>query len=515
MRAEWRGSKRKVFAIFGVMTRAKVLSLFPLATITAYWLGNQAVLFAVSVILPIILAIQAFIRPNESTENNRLGDALTDLPQPKILVDLLSHTLENKHKTGLNTACIVVDIDGFTKLNTSLGQARGNDVLKRISDRIVAAVREEDVVVRLENDCFAIALDPVYKVDLESTLSVVRRIQKSVHDPMNLAGSSIAISISSGYCLGSGSPENTGESLVQAAKNAMKEARRNGAGGIRGYSSDLSIRHKTRSILNDEVTEALKRGQIIPWFQPQISTLTGEVVGFEALARWLHPRRGILQAADFIPAIQSAGLFVQLGEMMLTQSLSAMQKWQDAGHSVDRVGINLSDQELCNPRLLEQINWELDRFGMSPDRLNFEVLETVLADPKDINISNNLRELAASGCNIDLDCFGTGHSSITSLRQFPIKRIKIDKSFVKNIHIERGQKNMMRAIMNLADQLDIQALADGAEDIEELKLLSEMGCEFVQGFCIARAMPADDALTWLTSYNEKLLRGKSVEKLAI
>ena len=207
-------------------------------------------------------------------------------------------------------------------------------MLKRISDRIVAAVREEDVVVRLENDCFAIALDPVYKVDLESTLSVVRRIQKSVHDPMNLAGSSIAISISSGYCLGSGSPENTGESLVQAAKNAMKEARRNGAGGIRGYSSDLSIRHKTRSILNDEVTEALKRGQIIPWFQPQISTLTGEVVGFEALARWLHPRRGILQAADFIPAIQSAGLFVQLGEMMLTQSLSAMQKWQDAGHPV-------------------------------------------------------------------------------------------------------------------------------------------------------------------------------------
>ncbi|MDG1531254.1 MAG: diguanylate cyclase [Paracoccaceae bacterium] len=200
------------------MTRAKVLSLFPLATITAYWLGNQAVLFAVSVILPIILAIQAFIRPNESTENNRLGDALTDLPQPKILVDLLSHTLENKQKTGLNTACIVVDIDGFTRLNTSLGQARGNDVLKRISDRIVAAVREEDVVVRLENDCFAIALDPVYKVDLESTLSVVRRIQKSVHDPMNLAGSSIAISISSGYCLGSGSPENTGESLVQAAK---------------------------------------------------------------------------------------------------------------------------------------------------------------------------------------------------------------------------------------------------------------------------------------------------------
>jgi len=515
MRSAWHNYKRNGLKFFNVLTRANVLSLFPLATITAYWIGNQAILFVVSVILPLILAVQAFVRPPESIQKTIDGDPLTRLPQPEILTAQLDKVLQDKHKTGLNTACIVVDVDGFTKLNMSLGQVQGNEFLKRVGDRIVASVREEDIVVRLENDSFAIALDPVYKVDLESTLSIVRRIQKAVHESMNLGGSAISATISSGYCLGTGSPENTGQSLVHAATAAMEEARRNGTGGIRGYSSDLNLRNKTRSVLNDEVTEALKSGQIKAWFQPQISTLTGEVVGFEALARWVHPRRGILQPHDFFSAIESAGLFVHLGELMLTQSLAAMQKWQDAGQNVPRLGLNLSNHELSNPRLIEHLSWELDRYGFTPDRLCIEILESVLAKQNDANVAKNIHDLATLGCGIDLDDFGTGHSSITSLRQFPIQRIKIDKSFVTDIHLEKGQKNMLRAIMNLADQLGIQALAEGVEHLEELKILSQMGCEFVQGYCIARAMPPDDALTWLSSYNQKLHNGKTVKKLAV
>ena len=271
---------------------------------------------------------------------------------------------------------------------------------------------------------------------------------------------------------------------------------------------------KRRHNLEDDVERALAAGEIRPWFQPQISTDTGEITGFEALARWPHSDFGMIPPKDFLDAIAQGGLATRLTEEILRKSFAAMRNWDDAGLSVPSVGVNFSGEELQNPRLVDYIKLELDRFNLAAERLTVEVLETVVSDSSDDMITRNIAALANLGCRIDLDDFGTGHASIASIRRFAISRLKIDRSFVSRLDQDREQQNMLAAILTMSERLGLETLAEGVETSGEHAMLAQLGCGHVQGFGIARPMPFDDTLGWIREYNDKIKQSACVGRQA-
>ncbi len=212
----------------------------------------------------------------------------------------------------------------------------------------------------------------------------------------------------------------------------------------------------------------------------------------------------MIPPSEFLVAIEQAGLSSRLTEEILRKSFLALREWDSAGLHVPSVGVNFSSEELQNPKLVEHIRWELDRFDLSPDRLTVEVLETVVSESNDDMITRNIAALSELGCRIDLDDFGTGHASIASIRRFAINRLKIDRSFVTRLDQDREQQNMIAAILTMSERLGLETLAEGVETAGEHAMLAQLGCGHVQGFGIGRPMPMDDATNWIRQYRESM-----------
>jgi EAL domain-containing protein (putative c-di-GMP-specific phosphodiesterase class I) len=261
---------------------------------------------------------------------------------------------------------------------------------------------------------------------------------------------------------------------------------------------------QTRAQVREEVGTALENGQIQPWFQPQISTDTGLVTGFEALARWHHPDHGMVPPASFLPAIEQAGMLERLAEIMMFHAFSAVKAWDAAGLDIPQVGVNFAGPELNNPKLVDKVKWELDRFELAPERLAVEILETVVAGAPEDTTTRNIKMLGEMGCRIDLDDFGTGQASIASIRRFAVSRIKIDRSFVIKADRDPEQQRIISAILTMAERLNVETLAEGVETVGEHALLAQLGCSHVQGFGIARPMPFDKTIDWVRAHNAKL-----------
>ncbi|MCP4820637.1 MAG: EAL domain-containing protein, partial [Shimia sp.] len=282
------------------------------------------------------------------------------------------------------------------------------------------------------------------------------------------------------------------------------EARLSGTSNVRAYTADMGRKVISRRKTQSEAARTLQKDQIRAWFQPQISTDTGEVTGFEVLARWEHPERGILAPVQFLDVLNQTGQMGELADLMTRQALNAVSAWDDAGFHVPSVGVNFAGDELRSPTLVERLQWELDRNELSADRLGIEVLESVIAGTPDDMVVRNVEAIAKLGCHIDLDDFGTGHASISSIRRLPVKRIKIDRSFVTNVDRDTDQQKMIAAIVTLAERLDLSTLAEGVENAAEHAMLSQLGCAHVQGFGIARPMPFEDTITWMEAHKAKL-----------
>jgi len=212
----------------------------------------------------------------------------------------------------------------------------------------------------------------------------------------------------------------------------------------------------------------------------------------------------LIPPAEFLPDLQRGNMLERLGEVILYNALSAVRSWAAAGFDVPKVGVNFTSEELRNPKLLEKLEWELDRFNLAADRLAIEVLETVVAlSPEDI-IARNINGLAKMGCSSDLDDFGTGHASISSIRRFAVERIKIDRSFVMKVDRDADQQKMVSAILSMAERLGLDTLAEGVETAGEHAMLAQLGCRHVQGFGIGRPMPFEHTMDWIRTHNAKL-----------
>ena len=496
-------SLRAVFQSQQVAVDRVLPVMFPVISLVAYWAGGEALLVYSAVAMPMVFLLAT----HGTMRTKAMGaaqDGLTGLMRAAEFARVVDSRLDNARKKGATTACLMVEIDGYDAIERRHGPSAAEAVLQQAARQIVTSLRSGDTVARVDQARFAICLDPVRRLDLEIGIQMAARLQAAIEAPTRIDGATIFSTGSVGFCLASRLTDATGPRLIEAAKIALSEALRHGPASIRAYSEDIRRGIVIRDRLTDEVTEALENGDIRAWFQPQVSTDTGEVTGFEALARWEHPDLGPLAPAQFLGALERAGQLERLGQVMLRQSLTALRAWDDAGYSVPCVGVNFSGDELHNPALIDKIQWELDLFDTAPERLAVEVLETVMAGSGDDVVSRNINGLAKLGCRIDLDDFGTGNASITSIRRFRVSRLKIDRSFVIGSDRDGEQRKVIHAIITMAERLGLETLAEGVETAGEHAILAQLGCRHVQGFGIARPMRFSDTMAWMDALTDSL-----------
>jgi EAL domain-containing protein (putative c-di-GMP-specific phosphodiesterase class I)/GGDEF domain-containing protein len=481
--------------------RPELMLFVPAMTLGAFWIGGEQALLLTALGLPMALALSGAFRQTPAAPPPGDSHGIGLRPQ---IVDALDAALAEGPRRGLTTACLVLQCDEADRLLDRQGRAAQTEILMQMAERVCGALRQGDIVARLEGGGLAVALGAVRRLDLETLVQVSARLQAAIAPPIVLGNAHVYVSCSVGFCLASRAPEATGKAMLDAAQIAADEAQRHGPGAIRAFAPDMARTRADREAQREQLEAALDEGQIRAYFQPQISTDTGAISGFEALARWHHPQRGLVPPAEFLPALEDAGLSERLGEVILFNALGALVRWDKAGLHVPSVAVNFSAAELRNPRLAEKLQWELDRFDLTPDRLTVEVLETVVAQTENDVIAANIAALARMGCRIDLDDFGTGHASITNIRRFPVRRIKVDRSFISRVDEDREQQKMVAAILSMAEQLGLDTLAEGVETPGEHAMLAQLGCAHVQGFGIGRPMPFEDTADWMLRSRARL-----------
>jgi diguanylate cyclase len=493
---------QKLWKLRGVARRPEIMAFLPAITLAAFWFGGERVLVATALGLPLLFALFGAFR--HEAEVPDFPDMLGGMSSIAQLERGVEAVLQSAPLTGETTGVLVVTVDQMADLETSYGSGAIVAMQERLGDRLLSALRGPDMIARLRPGCFAVMLAPSRRLDLEAMIQVAARLQSAIAPSISLDATRLYVTASVGFCLMARAPQQSVRSLMDAATAAASDALRCGPGAIRAYSAEIATRHQQTVEFRSSLEQAFDLGQIKPWFQPQVSTDTGALTGLEALARWEHPARGTVTPGDFLPAVMEAGLAARLSDTILTGALSALRKWDQAGIRIPRVAVNFSEYELRDPRLVDRIKWELDRFDLRPDRLCIEILETVVADTGADIIQRNLAGLSRLGCPLDLDDFGTGHASLGSIRRFGVGRLKIDRSFITHLHEDREQQRTVAAILSLAEQLGLDTLAEGVEQHEEHNMLAQLGCKHVQGFVLARPMPFEDVVPWITHYRSTL-----------
>jgi diguanylate cyclase (GGDEF)-like protein len=477
------------------------LALFPAVVLVGFWLGGEQMLIMMALGYPVCLLFAGMHRAPQDGAARALDDDQDETAFEQMMDAAVQRAVQTSRRTG----CILLELDEFAPMRERIGAAASDNVMTQLAARAASVLRSRDTVRRIEDNVLAICVAPVRQLDLGVMLQMAARLQAAVEEPVVIDGATVYVTASVGLTLDANAPEMSGLGLTAGATTALAEARRHGPSSMRAFSRDM----KTLTIsctpdLIKAATDALENGQIQPWFQPQISTDTGQVSGFEALARWMHPERGLIAPGEFLPILEQAGAMERLGEVILYNALSALKVWDAAGLNVPQVGVNFSPQELRNPRLVKKIEWELDRFDLAPGRLNVEILETVVALSPDDTVVRNIAGLSDLGCRIDLDDFGTGHASISSIRRFDVQRLKIDRSFVMKVDRDPEQQRMVSAILTMAEQLGLATLAEGVETAGEHAMLAQLGCGHVQGYGIGHPIPLDQTVNWVTRHLSRL-----------
>jgi len=474
--------------------RPQVLALVPAVSLLAYFLGGEVWLVASVIVLQtgwLMLATRAGTQPAETRRP-------LCRPVPREAVE---GALERGAAQGGDQApsAVLLRLDEADLMTERHGARLVAALEEALTLRLGQSLRSQDAFCVLADTQFAVALAPARGFALGAALAVAQRLQTDLAQPFRFEGVTVWPSVSVGLCLSAGAARAAGLGMLQAAERAARIALQSGPGGIHSFTG-ADQAPPPANALRAEVRRALDNGEICAFFQPQVALASGEISGMETLARWQHPERGLIPPGEFLPLIDAEGLSTRLAERMLRDGLAALNRLDAQGILVPNVAINLSAPELGALNLADTITWELDRHDLAPERLVLEIVETVVTHTDDDVVVKNVARLAALGCGIDLDDFGTGHASIANIRRFAVSRIKIDRSFVTHLHKDGDQQRMVAAILSMAGELGLESVAEGIETPEEAVLLAEMGCAHGQGFGIARPMPATELARWLRAH---------------
>jgi len=412
-------------------------------------------------------------------------DALTDLPNRTMLRERLEYELK-RVKRGECLAVLCLDLDHFKAVNDTLGHPVGDELLKAVAERLRRCTREPDTVARLGGDEFAIIMTGM--LDPSDAAVLARRIRDSITKPYHLDGHQILADISIGISL---SPIDATEPdlLLKNADMALYGAKGDGRGMYRYFEPEMDARMKARREVDMDLRAALVNAELELYYQPLVNLQDNQITAFEALLRWNHPRRGLVSPAEFIPIAEETGLIIPIGEWVLRRACQETAKWP----SNIKVAVNLSAVQLKGRKLADVVVDALATSGVSADRLQLEITETILMQDT-FNSLATLQKLRALGVQIALDDFGTGYSSLSYLRSFPFDKIKIDRSFIQDLSKGAEPLAIVHAVANLAKSLKMISTAEGVETKQQLETLKALGCIEMQGFLFSRPRPAAEIM---------------------
>ncbi|MGM8212531.1 putative bifunctional diguanylate cyclase/phosphodiesterase [Virgibacillus sp. W0430] len=410
-------------------------------------------------------------------------DMLTNLPNRRLFLKELRNAVHEADPAVTKFAVMFIDLDKFKYVNDSWGHETGDLILTAAGRRIQDAIPSTDVVGRLGGDEFA-----VIAANIQSKQDAAKRAEQIVQkmeEPMDVAGRNYVLSCSIGIAL---YPNDSmvEDELLSKADTALYEIKSNVRKRFIFFTEDMEQKSLERIMLENELKKAIKQNQFHLDYQPKVDLARQKLVGLEALVRWSHPDLGIIQPRQFIPIAEETGLIVPLGKLILKQACLQNKEWQNKGYSPLKMAVNISPQQLAQPDFLNTVKEVLQETKLDPKWLELEVTESVIINMnKSIQLLNAIKEI---GVQISIDDFGTGYSSFSYIKQLPVDTLKIDMSFIQDINENKESKAIVQAILTLAKSLNIQVLAEGIENEEQLKTLNQEGCMHGQGFLLGKPL---------------------------
>lgn len=426
-------------------------------------------------------------RAEEAIRTLTYYDAVTRLPNRHLFMDRLTQAIERSERTNRRVVLVMVGLDRFKQINETLGHQNGDKVLCTVAERLARSLRGHDTVARLRGDIFGCLLTELQHD--HDAHPVISRLLDCFNSSIELGEHELFVNAAIGVsvCPADGTDPET---LVLKAETAMNRSKEDEAGAFQFYTPRMHADSAERLRLETELRKALTRGELSVHYQPKIATGTGELVGAEALLRWQHRDMGFISPAQFIPIAEETGLITAIGGWVLDHVCGQMDDWNRSGLPLAQIAINISARQFRQPDLVERVESALATHRVAPGLIELELTESaVMRDPE--ATVDTLMRLHEKGVRLAVDDFGTGYSSLSYLKKFPLDKLKIDRSFVQDIGTNPASTEIVAAIVAMGHSLNLAIVAEGVETEEQLAVLTEMGCDEIQGFYYSRPVPAD------------------------
>ncbi|MFO0752517.1 MAG: EAL domain-containing protein [Thermodesulfovibrionales bacterium] len=438
-------------------------------------------------------------RVEEQIKHQASHDFLTGLPNRMFFMEHLAAALARARRDRTLLAVMFIDLDRFKNINDSLGHSAGDQLLKEVAVHLRECLREEDTVARIGGDEFTVLLSGIGRsVDIAG---VARKVLSLFEKPYVVEEHAFHISASIGISTYPGDSEYA-ETLLKNADIAMYYAKEQGRNNFQFYNPSMNVRTLERMILENRLRQTLDRGELVVYYQPQVSVETRQITGAEALVRWEHPELGLLNPMHFIPLAEETGFIIPLDEWVLRTACAQNKAWQDAGYPSLRVTVNLSARQLQQSNLEELIVQVLQETGLPPGSLELEITESTAMQNIDLAVPN-LARLTERGVRFSIDDFGTGYSSLSYLKKLPVQKLKIDKSFVRRLPKDPDNKAIVTAVIAMAHSLKLEVVAEGVEKKGQFLFLEENKCDAVQGYYFSAPLPAEEFEVLIASERQR------------
>ena len=435
-------------------------------------------------------------KQKKELEHQANHDALTNLPNRVLFLDRLEQAISLSQRHNKKVAVLFIDLDNFKEINDSLGHDIGDKILVEFTSRMEKKIRRSDTLSRLGGDEFCIILNDINSVDNVSNF--ITDSMKTSKDPFIIGNNTLYIGMSIGVSIypNDGHSANT---LLKNSDAAMYEAKGNGRNTYCFYDKKMTERAFERVFLETALREALEKDELIVYFQPQINAQENKLVGMEALVRWQHPTMGLITPDKFIPLAEITGMIVELDRIVIKKALTQFVKWYKDGLNPGKLAINLAIKQIEEDDFIEYIKELLDSQECAYENIEFEVTESQIMNNPDKSIEV-LNQISDFGISIAIDDFGTGYSSLAYLKRLPINKLKIDRSFIKNLPEDAEDIAISKTIISLCSSLNLKVIAEGVETEEQKELLLENGCKFIQGYLYSRPLPVSKMTQFLIKY---------------
>ena len=442
-------------------------------------------------------SLKTLDKQREQLEYQANHDSLTDLPNRILFMDRLQQSINLAQRYDNKVAVLFIDLDHFKEINDSLGHDIGDKVLIEVSRRMKNQMRKSDTLSRLGGEEFCIILNDI--LEIEDMSDIITSGMETLKEPMEVDGHTLYVGMSIGVSVYP-NDGNSASILLKNADAAMYKAKGDGRNTYCFYDEAMTERAFERVFLETALRKALEDDELVVYFQPQIDAKEDKLVGMEALVRWKHPTMGFIYPDKFIPLAEITGMIVELDRMVMKKALIQFKKWDNAGLNPGKLALNLAIKQIEESDFIEFVEKTLNCEDCSYKNIEFELTENQIMSNPDASIET-LQKISDMGISIAIDDFGTGYSSLSYLKRLPINKLKIDRSFVKDLPLDADDAAITKTIISLCSSLNLKVIAEGVETIEQKNFILDNGCQFIQGYHYSRPLSIEDMTKYLTTLN--------------